>query len=322
MAYKLSVSEQEKFDYKEFTRIIEKIEQNFTDNVCEKIRGRYIYVLLCGAFEQTYFVKTTVSDLKHVQGKINFDCIIDSSGNLDNIVMYSLREPGKKDFRGKIKYVPKGTISVSSRIIGVNDDGTRGVAGWDKLPFLQDEKFLISACDNLFNCNEEGADYDFIERHSFRALANDKRFKCGDDYFLTYPGIEQEISQDLQRIVCSIYDVTESWGVWYWYKGNYFIFPLKREYIQEIFKKRDKENGRRRVIASLVNGYTRKDGTKVDGHLRTSGGFTIDGREFSIFVGPEDIEKYFPNTSKSIKRVEKCLNNTMRIDGTNFGIWK
>lgn len=84
-----------------------------------------------------------------------------------------------------------------------------------------------------------------------------------------------------------------------------------------------KSTGSFRIYQSKIDkiiGYTRKDGTKVDGHLRISGGFTIDGREFSIFVGSEDIEKYFPNTSMSAKRANKCLNNTTRIKGTDFGI--
>lgn len=318
MSYKTKLEEQRKFDYKEFLQIVEKIEQNFTDNVCEKICGRCIYVLLGGAFEQTYFEKTTISDLRFVLGKINFDCIIDNSGNFGNIVLYSLREPGKKDFRNKIKYTPKGTISVSLRAIGVNEDGTRGVSGWDKLPFLQDEKFVNKYCDEMFLKNEEGADYDYLERNAFHALANDKRFRCGDDYILTRPGIEQQISRDLHCIICNIYDAANSWSVWYYFGGNHFIFPLKREYIQELFKNRDKENGRRRVIASLVRGYKRKDGVEVDGHLRTHGGFSIDGREFEIGIGTDDIEKYYPKTDKPFKRAKKMLENSIEIPGTDF----
>ena len=318
MSYKLTVEDQKEFSYDEFLRIIKKIEDNFTDNVCEYIRGRYIYVLLSGAFEQSFFVKTTVSDLQDVLGKINFDCIVDNQGIYNNVALYSIKEPGKKDFRGKIKYTPNHTLSVSTKFIGVNEDGTRGVAGFDKLPFLQDEKFVNSSCDNLYNCDEEGADYDFIEQHAFRALANDRRLKCGDDYVLTTPGIEQEISQSLQRIICNMYDVTESWAVCYEYKGNCFMFPLKQKYIKEIFKNRDKVNGRRQTIAAIVKSYKKADGSEVDGHLRSADGFTIDGREFSILIGGEDFEKIFPKTDKSAIRVRKMHRELRQISDTDF----
>lgn len=322
MGFKDTLKDQEKFSYEEFLNMVKKIEDNFTDDVCKYIRGRCIYVLLNGAFEQSYFEKTTVSDLKDVSGKINFDCIIDSQGNFSNVMMYSIKEPGRKDFRGKIKYVPKHTLSVSTRFIGIEKDGSRGVAGFEKIPFLQDEKFINSACDNLFNCDEEGADYDFIEKHAFRILTNDKRLKCGDDYTLTAPGVEQELSQSLHRIICNIYDVLQSWGICYEYKGNCFIFPLKQKYIKEVFKSRDKVNGRRQTIAAIVSGYERADGHKVDGHLRTADSFTIDGREFSIFVGNEDFEKIFPDTNKSYLRAKRMYQQMAKISNTNIGCVK
>ena len=318
MSYKLAIQEQEKYDYGTFLEIIKKIEDNFTDNVSKYINGRCIFVMLQGAFNQTYFVKTTVSDLRDVIGEIKFDCIIDNSGNFNNICLYSLREPNKKDFRGKIKYTPKGTLAMTTRFIADGEDGKKVAIGWDKMPVLQDEKFLVSSCYNAFDTDEKYVDYDYIMKNSFRLLTNDKRFKCGDDWITRDYNIESEVSMDLQYIISNMYDIQESWGVVYYWKGNEFIFPMKREYIQEIFKKRDKENGRRRTIASIVNGYSRKDGTKVDGHLRSSEGFSIDGREFCIFIGAEDFEKIFPKTEKSKKRLHKYANRMKEIG--NSGI--
>lgn len=307
MGYKNSVEEQNKFDYDYFRKKVEFIESQFKDDVLKYISGRYIYVLLDGMYDCTYFVKTTVSDIRHVCGKIDFDFIANMEG-YTNIVLYSLREPNKKSFRGKIKYTPKGTISLTTRFIAPDDNGKMKCRGFDNMPILQDEKFIVSSCDNLFNCDEEGADYDFIEQHAFRFLTDDKRIRCGEDWVRQRPEAALDDSQVIHRALCLYYDISESWGVCYYYAGNCFIFPLKREYIQEIFKKRDKENGRRRVIASLVNGHKRKDGTQVDGHLRTTNTFTIDGREYSIFVGAEDFEKMYPNTDKSKARIKKIVD--------------
>lgn len=313
MAYKINSQEQSKFDYDFFKEKVEFIESQFRDDVPKYIRGRYIYVLLDGMYDATYFVKTTVSDLRSVNGKIDFDFILNPIG-YTNCVLYSVKEPNKKSFRGKIRYTPPGTLSLSVRWIAADSyTGKMRCSGLDNMPILQDEKFIVSACDNLYEADENGADYDYIEKHAFRFLTDDKRIACGDDWKRQRPEYALEDSQMVHRGICQYYDVVNSWGVCYEYAGNCFIFPLKREYIQEIFKKRDKEDGRRRVIASLVKDYTRKDGTEVDRHLRSADSFTIDGRMFSIYVGSEDFDKMYADNDKSRKRLKREVDNSQIV---------
>ena len=310
MAYKSTVEEQAKFDYEFFKERLEFIESQFKDDVLKYIKGKFIYVLLDGMYEATYFVKTTVSDLQYVTGNnIDFDFMVNPIG-YNNCVVYSVKEPNKKSFRGKIKYTPKNTLSLTVRWIAKKENGKMSCCGIDNMPILQDEKFLVSACDNLFENDEAGADYDYIERHAFRFLTDDKRIACGEDWKRRQPEAALEDSQMVHRGLCQYYDVVNSWGVCYQYAGNCFIFPLKREYIQEIFKRRDKENGRRRVIASLVRDYKRKDGTEVDRHLRTTDSFSIDGRTFNIYVGMEDFDNMYADNEKSKKRLKKEFDNS------------
>lgn len=314
MAYQTDLLEQEKFDYDFFLSKVELIESNFKDDVLNYIRGRHIYVLLNGLFDATYFVKTTVSDIHEVMGDIKFDVLVNPDG-FSNCVLYSIREPGRKSFRGKIRYTPPNTLALTVRWITRDNKSMKmRCAGFDNMPILQDEKFLVSECDRLYKNNEIGADYDYIERHAFRFLTDDKRIACGEDYVRRNQEAALNDSQMVHRALCQYFDVTNSWGICYEYAGNCFIFPMKREYIQEIFKKRDKENGRRRVIASLVKGYTRNDGTEVDGHLRTHDGFSIGGRDFSLLIGAEDFGKMFPNSEKSKKRIKNIIN-TSEFDG-------
>ncbi len=309
MAYKNHVEEQAEFNYDFFREKLEFLENRFKGDVLNRVRGKYIYVLLDGMYDCTYFVKTTVSDVRSVYGDIDFNFITELSGGI--VTVYSLKEPNKKSFKGKLKYVPKGTLSLTETSILLKNNGEIKCISNTNMPILQDEKFIISACDNLFESDELGADYEYIEKHAFKFLINDKRISYGNQRRID-PECDLIDSQRIHYGICRYFDISASWGVAYRYAGNCFIFPLKREYIQRLFKNRDKENGRRRVIASLVNGYTRKDGTEVDGHLRSANTFSIDGRKFGIFIGGEDIEKIYPNTEKSKKRLNRDLRKSVR----------
>lgn len=318
MAYKNHVEEQRKFSYDEFLKYVKYIEKYFTEEVSKKISGRYIYVLLDGCYDCTYFVKTTVSDLRSIDGKIDFECLFTSYNGDDEagIAYYSLKEPNRKSFKGKIKFIPKGTVSLTFRCITKKQNGKADVFGFDNEPILQNEEFLISRCDEAFQNNEEGVDYNYIENNAFSFLSYDKRISCFKKFNANVNKDVREMhSAKVQEIVSKMYDVGKSWGVYMVHNGNSFIFPLKREYIQELFKKRDKEDGRRKTIASLVSSYTRKDGTEVDGHLRTANSFSIDGRRYGMYIGMEDFEKMIPNTNKSKKRLKKAMQEYEVIGG-------
>lgn len=308
MAYINHVEEQAEFSYEFFREKIEFLEKRFKGEVLNKIKAKYIYVLLNGMYDCTYFVKTTVSDIRSVSGDIDFTFLTELSGDI--ITVYSLKEPNKKSFKGKIKYVPSGTLSLTETNIMLKDNGEIKCISNVNMPILQDEKFIISACDNLFENDELGADYEYIEKHAFKFLIEDKRISYGNQRRID-PECNLIDSQRIHYGICNYFDISASWGVTYKYAGNCFIFPLKREYIQHLFKNRDKENGRRRVIASIVNGYARKDGTEVDGHLRSFNSFSIDGRKYGIFIGGEDIEKIYPNTEKSKKRLDRDLKKSI-----------
>lgn len=316
MAYKTSVEEQKEFEYEFFNSTVKFIEDNFKDNVLNCIGGKYIWVLLDGMYDCSRFTNTTVSDVRAVCGEINIDCITNFSQEAGNILLYSLREPSKKSFRGKIKYTPKGTISMSWKILAREKNGKSTALGEQNVPILQNEKLLQDCCKLFFENDVEKECYEYVEQFAFKFLNADKRISCSgaNDISETYRKWILWHSKNIQRIISLYFTLENSWGVCLYHGGNCFIFPMKREYIQKIFRNRDKEDGRRRVIASVVKDYTRKNGTNVDGHLRSKTDFTMDGRRYKIFVGAEDLDRIFPNTDKSRKRMKKWIDSA-RDDG-------
>lgn len=312
MSYKLSVQEQKKFSYEFLDENLKLIEKNFTDSTSKYFTGKTIYVLLPGIYETNYFVKTTVSDIKSVEGKIdiNWLCMLNDYSNLQ---LFCLKEPRKREFAGDVKFTPRNSLSFSSYGFCFDKNGDAEVCVTNKsIPILQNEKFLIEACDNAFNTNEEDVDYDEIMRDSIINLIQDDRFSNVKKNQRCNPNkaVENEIKQKIQEMLCTYYDIENSWGITYVWKGILFIIPLKREYFKDILKDRDKEGGRRRVLPTIVKSHTRNGGHNVDSHLRSCNGVKIDNREFGFLIGAEDYEKIFPKTEKSRKRAMRMIKNS------------
>lgn len=312
MSYKLSVQEQNEFSYEFLDENLKLIEKNFTDRTSKYFIGKTIYVLLPGIYQANYFVKTTVSDIKSVLGEIDINWL-DILNGYSNLNLFCLREPRKREFAGDVKFTPRNSLSFSSYGFCFDKNGDAEVCVTNKsIPILQNEKFLIESCDNAFNTNEEDVDYDEIMRNSIINLIQDDRFSNVKKNQRCNPNkaVENEIKQKIQEMLCIYYDIENSWGITYVWKGILFIIPLKREYFKDILKNRDKEGGRRRVLPTIVKSHTRKGRYNVDSHLRTCSGVKIDNREFGFLVGAEDYEKIFPKTEKSKKRAMRMIENS------------
>lgn len=285
-----------------FLQIIKDYPEKFFSG--ERQRGRFgtVFVLVPGVFAESYFVKTTVSDVLDVCGKINITWLTVSKPSgvgMENSRMRclcNLSVASPKHFRGVLKFTPKNTLSLKMWAVGEDNDGNYSVAPLGDYPMLQDEKFVNASVDNAYNSDDEGTDYGYIERHAFRMLCNDKRF-VGDKglYKCISPDAEADLSAIVHEMICRYYEVTKSWGICYSFNENTFVFPMRREYIKETLKGRDKINGRRRTIAAVVKEHTRR-GKTVSSHLRGDGyDIVVDGRKFEILVGADSFPQIMPN---------------------------
>lgn len=286
-------------------------EQRFIDVVKEfpekcfvgkNLRGilSEVYVLANGVFDEKYFVKTTVSDVLDTCGGINIAWVTGEQGECQNgfvgKLLYKLSVANQKQYRGKLKFTPRNTLSLKIWVVGDGKDGDAIAVPIGDFPVLQDEKFVNASVDNAFNNDDEGTDYEYIMRHSFKVLYNDKRF-IGDKklYKTVPPEMESNISYSVHEIICRYYDVTSSWAICYDYNENTFIYPMRQEFLKETLKGRDRIGGRKRVLPTVVKGHKR-GAENVSSHLRAYGGdIVMEGRRFDILVGADSFSQIFPD---------------------------
>lgn len=290
----------------------------------EKQRGRFgtVYILVPGVFAENYFVKTTVSDVLNVCGKINITwlAVSEPSGvgmeHLRMRYLCNLSVASPKHYRGVLKFTPKNTLSLKMWIVGTDKNGNDCVVPLGDYPMLQDEKFVNASVDNAYNNDDEGTDYGYIERHAFRMLCNDKRF-IGDKglYKCISPDAEGDLSVIVHEMICRYYEVTESWGVCYSFNGNMFVFPMRQEYLKETLRGRERVDGRRRTLPTVVKKHNRK-GNTVSSHLRAADKkIIVGGREFEIVVGRDSYSQIFPDNAygeKAKARIKKSTVGTQQ----------
>lgn len=326
MSFKNVDFSQNVLNEQEFIRIIKDYPEKFFGG--EKQRGRFgtVFVLVPGVFAESYFVKTTVSDVLDVCGKINITwmAVSEPSGvgmeHLRMRYLCNLSVASPKHYRGVLKFTPKNTLSLKMWIVGTDKNGNDCVAPLGDYPMLQDEKFVNASVDNAYNNDDEGTDYGYIERHAFRMLCNDKRF-VGDKglYKCISPDAEADLSAIVHEMICRYYEVTESWGICYSFNENTFVFPMRREYIKETLRGRDKINGRRRTIAAVVKEHTRR-GKTVSSHLRgDSYDIIVDGRKLEILVGADSFPQVFPENAYGEKAKARIKKSTagLQQDGSD-----
>jgi hypothetical protein len=307
MAYTSSIDLAPKsFTYEQFADAVKDIEEWFTKDICKDIAGNYIFVTTYPFCQMNYFVKETVTDYRAVYGGVKLD-FITRIPSFDNYIYLKIREPKKHEFRGKIKFAPKGTLSASMYIIGSEK---KGIWVNYRMPILQNESYVINECDGFYADNERNADYVSVMKNAWRFLEQDDRFRAYHKAELRKPPIAgmEDMSYCIQHALCILGDIKELYGAVYEWNGVYFIFPMTRMQMKTVFKDRDKINGRRRWLPTISSAYTRKNGTEVDASLKMgSTYFTINGRTFDILVGAEDFGIIL-STKKQIDRMRKKVS--------------
>ena len=266
-----------------------------------------VFVLVPGVFGERYFAKTTVSDVLAVCGGIDITWITVSqtySGRWGRFLC-RLAVANPKRYRGKLKFTPRNTLTLQMWLMGVNEtNGKEWVSPLDDYPLLQDEAFINASVDNAYNNDDEGTDYDYISQHAFRMLYNDKRF-CGDKglYKRLSPEAEADISSMVHEMICRYYEIMESWAICYEFNENLFVFPMRQEFLKETLKGRDKIDGRRRVIPTVVKAHKRGN-KSVSSHLRSfDADLIMDGRKFDILIGVESYPQIYPNNAYGMRKL-------------------
>lgn len=299
------------YSYEDFEKVIKRIEFTFHKKAAEKTSGRIMWCLLPPFVNDLDgFVKTTVSDYKAVYGNIKIDVLTELSDEIGNYIYLSVREPNAKDFRGKIRYVPKNTLALSMTVYGVNEDGSagQGAVVAHKTPIWQDESYVNISCDALFARDARNEEYEEISKNAWKFLECDKRFSVHKP--CEYPRGAKDLSKNLQTALMLNDELSCEYGVVYQYNDNAFIFPMSKERMKQIFKNREPINGRRSIMPTFVKEHKR-NGVVVPAHIRMGENyFVINGREYSFYMGSSDVELFVksPTRMKEFKNAKRDGN--------------
>lgn len=277
------MSDQTIIKQEQFEEALQYIEKMFTDKVSKVYGGQTIFVNLKGFNNQTRHVNTTVSDIIDVCHDLKitwFEKLNQrTSENYQNAIIYSLRLAKPREFK-TLKFTPTQTLCFTQSVIALKKGGGLGVCG-EKIPIIQNEKIVTSKENEI----------DYIEEHAFKnpefespcsfdhqKMPEDKKRK------------QKEISVRVQRMIELYYDIINSWAIVYVWNGIAFLFTMEQPFIKEVLKNREKENGRRPIITTIVKRHTRK-GNSIGSFVRTSRNdnepIIMNGRAFHIFIGEE-----------------------------------
>lgn len=290
-------------EYADFLKYVIRIENTFNDEVVKNIKGAsLVYVLWDGAYDYKCFANTTVSDLMYVNGdNLNITWITDMERKNKNQYMLTLGRLSKttpKTFRGMLKFTPKNTLRFDCFCIGRKDDLFSDFSAKQlfTVPIIQDELKVKNSNGDLGN--------------SFNWLNEDKRFCIEANQFRSDEA-KKDLSIMLQTVIGLYYDIRNAWGVVYNWKGIDFCFPMNRECFKSLFKDREKVNGRKRVLPTVVRKHQRRN-SNVTSHLRAPDySCVIDGREFGFLIGAEDFGQIFPNTEYGYKKALQIMKEAM-----------
>ena len=298
----------------QFEDALQYIETFFTKEVSKAFQGLCIYVNFRGFNNQKRYVNTTVSDLLEVCQDLSITWIEELNQRVDarfiNPMIYSLRLAKKREFN-TVKFIPKNTLYFAQSCIireTKNPFASRHLMDEENIEdFVYKAAMPIRQDETLVKNNNQPIDY--IEKNAF------KNIEYGTIYSLDKTKMspkgkqhEQEMSVRVQRIIELYYDLYTSWAIVYIWNGIAFLFSMEQPFIKEVLKKRDKQNGRRPLITTVVKRHTRK-GTPIGSFLRDStdkNPVMMNGRAFHIFVGEESYAA-ITDTESGRKRLLKDI---------------
>lgn len=316
MSYIHAFEEQQTISQKEFEAEISYIENTFTAKNSKPFKGLDVFYLR-GAFDQTIFVKTTVSDLREVCANgINFTWISEDK-YFCNPIVSRIREPKKGEFRGRLKFVPSKTFTYELSMLCPTKNGSELESNvMAKYPILQDEQFLNTTCDKAYENDENGVDYDYIMRNCNKVLYTDKRIA---EKSCNVPlNTALDMSDRAQEGICYMFEARLTWSIVYEWQGISFFFPVSHENMLNILKRRDFVGKRRETLPTTVERHTR-NGKTIERHTRNvwnaddAAPITMNGREYKIFIAPEIYSEYWLKTARNKKRMEEFLSKGVAI---------
>lgn len=316
MSYIHAFEAQQAISQKEFETEINYIERTFTSKNSKPFKGLNVFYLR-GAFGQTIFVKTTVSDLREVcTNGINFTWISDDK-YLYNPIISRIREPKKGEFRGRLRFVPDQTFTYEFAMLCPDKNGSDLESSvMTKYPILQDELFLNTTCDKAYENDESGVDYDYIMRNCNKVLYADKRI--AEKSCSVSLNTALDMSDRAQEGICSMFETRLTWSIVYDWKGISFFFPVSHENMVNILKRRDPVGKRREALPTTVEQHTR-NGKTIERHTRNiwdaddAAPIMMNGREYRIFIAPEIYSEYWLKTARNKKRMNEFLNKGVAI---------
>ena len=323
MGYTRSISlSAEDFSYDQFKFEVEKIERAFSERASRALSGQAVWVTTYPFAQLDYFPNTTVSDYHDVYGNININALTRMDVLCDNYIVLRLEEGNKKILRSKLKFIPKNTLMASEYFLGADEFGMHGGMYTNyKSPVLQRESYLTTECSAAFASDAGEEVYQEIIENAWIGLEQDKRFrKYSDSEYVKTPEVgNRAVSACLQRALCINADVKDMCGVTYIWHNILFVFPINLEQMKVVFKDRDAVNGRRRVLLSVVKEHKRGKST-VEQHIRTGCSFfTIDGREFGVFIGGDVIRNVIKsNRQKALWKDKLKSMEVETVDGSSF----
>lgn len=305
------------YTYDDFLKCVENIEKWFPIGK-HKLRTQLIYDLTL--YHPSYFVKTTVSDVREVFGPINMSALTRIEGSPTII---TLRDPRPKEFKGKIRFTPQNTLAFSQYVVCLNNNRDMTFTSVNvNSPVLQKEKYLITECDAAYASDEKDCNYSEIEKNAWAFLEQDKRFAIQNNNQVS-KNVQNEMSKTIHEMFCLCSDIFERWCVTYEWNNALFAIPMPPEAFKTIFKTRDKVGGRRRVMPVIVKEHKRK-GIDVVSHIRMYSDYIcMNGRKFGVYVGSENFGTIL-HSERQIKNMKKRLSNAEveNIGGQEFYVMK
>ena len=257
--------------------------------------GRVYWYLIDYEWNNTYSLNTTVSDLLEVDNRnLEFNSVYDLTYD-NNPQLTSIKMANNKEFREVLKFTPKNTLSVSQIWISPKEDGAYF---FQKYPYLQNEE-IVKKFNNDTTESELTSAYNLLvyDKRVTAKLPEQKKENFS------------EIGERLHRLLCISYYVRNSWAVVYVYKNVMFLIPINNiSELKDALKNRDKINGRKRVMPTVVKSHKRKNGEEVASYVRGIPWFSIHGREFCFLAGTDYLPLMFhknKNGWEKIKKLEK-----------------
>ena len=292
---------QKELSVQEFEEHISYIERIFTDPVAARFKKMNIMYLMPGIFEQKHIIATTYNDLCSVMDETTFTWM-DELSTVLNPIVHQIRKPRKREFTSMIKFTPPSTIAYQMGLICPKKYGDEmNAVVTNVYPMYQDKNVIAEANDD-----------DYVARHAIHFLNNKKGMSLIEAANLPtcMRNEEEAISKTIQYGIARMYEASMSWAICYDWKDLIFTIPMERKYIYDIFKKRDKTDGRRQKLPYIVEDYRRKDGKTIKRHFAAASPLSenriiLNGREYAILIGPEDYESCLPGSKKTFDDIRK-----------------